>query len=53
MEDTGWYKANYTALYGLNQNPVQWGKGKQIKTVNAGNNYILMHLFSQGWVVLS
>ena len=28
FEDSGWYKANYTALYNLKQNPLQWGKGK-------------------------
>ena len=27
FEDSGWYKANYTALYDLQQNPLQWGKG--------------------------
>ena len=27
FEDTGWYKANYTALSDLNQNSLQWGKG--------------------------
>ena len=30
FEDSGWYKANYTALYNLKQNPLQWGKGKDI-----------------------
>ena len=30
LEDSGWYKANYTALYNLKQNPIQWGKGKSI-----------------------
>ena len=30
FEDSGWYKANYTALYNLKQNPLQWGKGKEI-----------------------
>ena len=29
LEDSGWYKANYTALYNLKQNPLQWGKGKR------------------------
>ena len=28
FEDSGWYKANYTALYDLQQNPLQWGKGR-------------------------
>ena len=28
FEDSGWYQANYTALYDLQQNPLQWGKGK-------------------------
>ena len=28
FEDSGWYKANYTALYNLKQNPQQWGKGR-------------------------
>ena len=28
FEDSGWYKANYTALYNINQYPLQWGKGK-------------------------
>ena len=28
FEDSGWYKANYTALYNIKQNPLQWGKGK-------------------------
>ena len=27
FEDSGWYKANYTAFYSLKQNPLQWGKG--------------------------
>ena len=27
FEDSGWYKANYTALHSLKQNPLQWGKG--------------------------
>ena len=27
FEDSGWYKANYTALYNLKQNSLQWGKG--------------------------
>ena len=27
LEDSGWYKANYTALYELNQHPLLWGKG--------------------------
>ena len=27
LEDSGWYKANYTALLDLNQNSLQWGKG--------------------------
>ena len=27
FEDSGRYKANYTALYDLPQNPLQWGKG--------------------------
>ena len=30
LEDSGWYKANYTALYNLQQNPLQWGKGMDI-----------------------
>ena len=32
LEDSGWYKANYTALYNLKQNPLQWGKGISILT---------------------
>ena len=28
FEDSGWYKANYTALNNIGQNPLQWGKGK-------------------------
>ena len=32
FEDSGWYKANYTALYNLKQNPLLWGKGKGIRT---------------------
>ena len=32
FEDSGWYKANYTALYNLQQNPLQWGKGTTIKS---------------------
>ena len=28
FEDSGWYKANYTALREVNQHPLQWGKGK-------------------------
>ena len=32
LEDSGWYKANYTALYNLKQNPLQWGKGKLCRT---------------------
>jgi len=27
LEDSGWYKANYTALNELNQIPLMWGKG--------------------------
>ncbi|XP_065915873.1 leishmanolysin-like peptidase isoform X1 [Dysidea avara] len=27
LEDSGWYKANYTALHELNQVPLLWGKG--------------------------
>ena len=27
LEDSGWYKGNYTALSALNQLPLQWGKG--------------------------
>ena len=30
FEDSGWYKANYTALYDLKQNPLQWGKSKYL-----------------------
>ena len=30
FEDSGWYKVNYTALYDLKQNPLQWGKGKDV-----------------------
>ena len=32
LEDSGWYKANYTALHNLKQNPLQWGKGKYVYT---------------------
>lgn len=28
FEDTGWYKANYSALYALNQQKLHWGKGR-------------------------
>ena len=28
LEDSGWYKANYSALHDIKQNPLQWGKGK-------------------------
>ena len=28
LEDSGWYKANYTALYEIDQPPLQWGKGE-------------------------
>ena len=34
FEDSGWYKANYTALYDLKQNPLQWGKGKDLNCVS-------------------
>ena len=27
LEDTGWYKANYTALSELSQNSLRWGRG--------------------------
>ena len=27
LEDSGWYKGNYTALDELNQLPLEWGKG--------------------------
>ena len=27
LEDTGWYKGNYTALSALNQRSLEWGKG--------------------------
>ena len=30
FEDSGWYKANYTALNNLKQNPLQWGKSKYL-----------------------
>ena len=29
LEDSGWYKANYTALSELNQNSLQWGRGME------------------------
>jgi len=29
FEDSGWYKANYTALHEVNEHPLQWGKGKE------------------------
>ena len=28
LEDSGWYKANYTALYEIDQPPLRWGKGE-------------------------
>ena len=34
FEDSGWYKANYTALYNLQQNPLQWGKGTSIASLH-------------------
>ena len=27
FEDSGWYKANYSALSALDQHALQWGKG--------------------------
>jgi len=27
LEDSGWYKGNFTALSALNQLPLEWGKG--------------------------
>ena len=27
FEDSGWYKANYSALSALDQHTLQWGKG--------------------------
>ena len=30
FEDTGWYKANYSALYALNQQKLHWGKGRVV-----------------------
>jgi len=27
LEDSGWYKGNYTALSALNQLPLEWGEG--------------------------
>ena len=30
FEDTGWYKANYSALYALNQQKLHWGKGSYV-----------------------
>jgi len=47
LEDSGWYKANYTALNELNQFPLQWGKGlsvsKRIGTIIC--NIILLSRF--------
>ena len=28
LEDSGWYKGNYTALDELNQLSLEWGKGR-------------------------
>ena len=28
LEDSGWYKANYSSLHEVNQNPLQWGRGE-------------------------
>ena len=30
LEDSGWYKGNYTALDELNQLPLEWGKGTYV-----------------------
>ena len=40
FEDSGWYRANYTALYNLKQNPLQWGKGKDLHCISLFKIYI-------------
>ena len=52
FEDSGWYKANYTALYDLQQNPLQWGKGMLIFTSSFSNLKCLIQLL-QAWDVIS
>ena len=50
FEDSGWYKANYTAFYNLQQNPLQWGKGKAlyIATLSFSNVKYLIHFCMTG-----
>ena len=35
LEDSGWYKGNYTALHELNQLPLEWGKGTYVEDLTA------------------
>ena len=44
FEDSGWYKANYTALYDLQQNPLQWGKGIILHSHLRIKGILLIHL---------
>ena len=46
LEDTGWYKANYTALHSIKQNPLRWGKGEDWVYVYLIHN--LMRIFTTG-----
>ena len=38
LEDSGWYKGNYTALEMLNQFPLRWGKGMESNFDNIQHN---------------
>ena len=41
LEDSGWYKANYTALHELNQFPLRWGEGMKLNLLNDKMVYCL------------
>ena len=48
FEDSGWYKANYTALYNLKQNPLQWGKGRNRHNTDLTFMYVQLYLYVTG-----
>ena len=50
FEDSGWYKANYTALHNLKQNSLQWGKGMYIFKLCI--THLSKHSLQQTWDVI-
>ena len=52
LEDSGWYKGNYTALEMLNQFPLQWGKGRYLGICWKINLKTCVCLNKQDWGVL-